>query len=117
MSQKYRLAIAIAVLKSKPTELTVKKYIDKLKDKLNENMDIDIISINSNDFNFDEDVFNEFNESFHGANENCISSNDNNDVHSNNNLAKSDVKMREISNVLDILRNENQQVYITLHFI
>lgn len=79
VSQKYRLAIALAILKSKPTELTVNQYMDNLKNKLNEKMDVDEISINSNDFNFDDEVFNEFNDRFNDANEKDVSRNENDD--------------------------------------
>lgn len=122
MSQKYRVAIAIAVLKTKPSELTVNQYMDKIKNKLNEEMDVDVISINSNDFNFDEEVFNEFNESFNGANENDNSHDENNDcspilgdvcVRKIN--ERLDSERLNISNVLDVMRHGKQQV--TLNFI
>lgn len=124
MSQKYRVAVAIAILKSKPTELTINQYVDKLNDKINEKMDIDVISINSNDFNFDEEVFNE---SFNGANENNISGNENNDSakismdfdmqQTHDCLENCDTKRQNILNVLDILRHEKQQVIISISII
>lgn len=117
MCQKYRVAVAVAMLKSKPKELTVNQYMDKLKDKLNEKMDIDVISINSDDFNFDEEVFNEFNE-------NDISTNENNDsasilrdveVHKTNETC--DVERPEISTVFATLAYKHQQVIIILYFL
>lgn len=119
MCNKYRVAVAIAVLKSKPTELPVNQYIDKLKDKLNEQMDVDVISINSEDFNFDEEVFNEFNDNY---NENHILSHENNDsatilgdfhVHkTNDSPASYDAERRKVSNVLATLGYKEQQVII-----
>lgn len=79
VSQKYRVAIALAILKSKPTELTVNQYMDNLKNKLNEKMDIDEISINSNDFNYDEEIFNEFNDRINDTYEKDVSRNETND--------------------------------------
>lgn len=58
MTQKYRLAAAIAVLKVKPANLSVEEYIAELKNKISDNnMDTDFldISLGSEDFNVDDD--------------------------------------------------------------
>lgn len=70
MRQKYRLAVAIAVIKGKPQELPIEQYLAQLREKLNNQMEIDDldISICSNDFNFDDDETNFItNEGFNGG--------------------------------------------------
>ncbi|KAJ2941757.1 hypothetical protein O0L34_g10562 [Tuta absoluta] len=65
MAQKYQVAIAIAVLKNKPDNLSQEQYIAQLKDKIekhNQELDSNVpftedFTITDTDFNFNDDSF------------------------------------------------------------
>ncbi|XP_049884089.1 uncharacterized protein LOC126379394 [Pectinophora gossypiella] len=62
MTHKYRLAVAIAVLKNKPENTTIEQYIEQLREKIKENDDdflcTNDFNIDDTDFNFGDDDFN-----------------------------------------------------------
>ncbi|KAL4711058.1 hypothetical protein ACJJTC_015234 [Scirpophaga incertulas] len=54
--QKYRLAVALAVLKDKPSDLSVEKYIELLRRKVNDKNDNLEETICSDDFQIDDNI-------------------------------------------------------------
>ncbi|KAL0808958.1 hypothetical protein ABMA28_012616 [Loxostege sticticalis] len=57
LTQKYRLAVAIAVLKDKPQDVSLDKYIGDLRNKINnENMDDLELTVCSDDFDMEENA-------------------------------------------------------------
>lgn len=57
LTQKYRLAVAIAVLKDKPQDVSLEKYIEDLRNNINnENMDDLELTVCSDDFDMEENA-------------------------------------------------------------
>ncbi|RVE42345.1 hypothetical protein evm_013019 [Chilo suppressalis] len=62
--EKHRVAVALAVLKEKPENVTIENYLQELRDKINTNVDEDIdVTVCSDDFNLDDDSINGNNKS------------------------------------------------------